>query len=548
VNNKKKILMALLGSVCVTPYGVYGDNLDGFGDSNKFKEGIHTQSIEEFNQQRFATNAAVLEILSRNAIYKTKSEGERNIFAAMFTAITWSSPEAHSNLTLATGSSQNPKLVQKVIDLLEKTITVALRGDDAQSIVRDIQSGSENLLLYKRLVKPIKSNNALTLLPFSDSATATDAAGNAATVTLPITIDTVVNPFAINAIPTPTNNTTPTISGTVEAGSTVSVEINGQTINATINGTNWTATPISALTHGDYTVTATAMDAAGNVSAPVTLTPNLTVMPVTSITNVLTANSPSYNAIGGLNNHVFSLIEFTCTENPATNFTFKYNWKNIGGGPEITSTTADITSAPLVSTNRTYTQLHAPFIGSESSVQSEVEASWAGVVIPDGQYSVVDIIPVNTVGTINTTPYVTNANVESFSPGLTHIFGWITAPRTCVVNTGLMYTRAIYVAPGSTMTLYLFDQLNATESSGITFGTINVTINNYIFFVGGFSFVAQSRVKLGNRYAYAARFKAPTNNAISRVSFSNSGTYLSADGTNTPWIFTTIGSPPTISK
>ena len=59
--------MALLGSVCVTPYGVYGDNLDGFGDSNKFKEGIHTQSIEEFNQQRFATNAAVLEILSRAA-------------------------------------------------------------------------------------------------------------------------------------------------------------------------------------------------------------------------------------------------------------------------------------------------------------------------------------------------------------------------------------------------------------------------------------------------------------------------------------------------
>jgi len=463
MNNKKKILMALLGSVCVTPYGVYGDNLDGFGDSNKSKEGIHTQSIEEFNQQRFATNAAVLEILSRNAIYKTKSEGERNIFAAMFTAITWSSPEAHSNLTLATGSSQNPKLVQKVIDLLEKTITVALRGDDAQSIVRDIQSGSENLLLYKRLVKPIKSNNSLTLLPFSDSATATDAAGNAATVTL---------------------------------------------------------------------------------------TPNLTVMPVTSITNVLTANSPSYNAIGGLNNHVFSLIEFTCTENPATNFTFKYNWKNIGGGPEITSTTAVITSAPLVSTNRTYTQLHAPFIGSESSDQSAVEASWAGVVIPDGQYSVVDIIPVNTVGTINTTPYVTNANVESFSPGLTHIFGWITAPRTCVVNTGiLMYPRAIYVAPGSTMTLYLFDQLNATESSGITFGTINVTINSYPPLFPGFSFVAQSRVKLGNRYAYAARFKAPTgNNAISSVSFSNSGTYLSADGTNTPWIFTTIGSPPTISK
>ena len=65
-----------------------------------------------------------------------------------------------------------------------------------------------------------------------------------------------------------TNDNTPTISGTAEANSTVRV-FNGATQigTASADGSgNWTFTPSSALADGSNTITARAVDAAGNVS------------------------------------------------------------------------------------------------------------------------------------------------------------------------------------------------------------------------------------------------------------------------------------------
>ncbi|MFV0262383.1 MAG: BapA/Bap/LapF family large adhesin [Kluyvera sp.] len=122
------------------------------------------------------------------------------------------------------------------------------------------------------------------------TVTATDAAGNVSTATSPIafTVDTVA-PLPILALSVSndvgttalisgatTKDSTPIIGGRAEAGSTVTV-YNGQTVigttTAAADGT-WSIAP-SSLADKTYTFTATATDAAGNVSQaspPFTLT------------------------------------------------------------------------------------------------------------------------------------------------------------------------------------------------------------------------------------------------------------------------------------
>ncbi|WP_199063880.1 Ig-like domain-containing protein, partial [Serratia sp. ASV30] len=67
-----------------------------------------------------------------------------------------------------------------------------------------------------------------------------------------------------------TNDNTPTLSGSAEAGSMVTVYDNGQAIGSTTADANgkWTLTPATALTDGNHSLHITATDVAGNISAP----------------------------------------------------------------------------------------------------------------------------------------------------------------------------------------------------------------------------------------------------------------------------------------
>jgi len=101
------------------------------------------------------------------------------------------------------------------------------------------------------------------------TATATDAAGNTATDSNNFTVDVTAPTVAVTAPAegSSTNDTTPTYSGTVEAGATVVITVDGVVLgNATVTGTSWTFTSIVPLTEGSHTVTATATDAAGNTA------------------------------------------------------------------------------------------------------------------------------------------------------------------------------------------------------------------------------------------------------------------------------------------
>jgi large repetitive protein len=115
---------------------------------------------------------------------------------------------------------------------------------------------------------------------YSYTATATDAAGNTSVAGGPLafTVDTqapsaptiadasVVNGYVNAANDTPRQ----TLGGLAEAGSTVNVYLNGATSPAfttSADGSgNWSVT-LGDLADGSYSYTATATDAAGNVSA-----------------------------------------------------------------------------------------------------------------------------------------------------------------------------------------------------------------------------------------------------------------------------------------
>ena len=104
------------------------------------------------------------------------------------------------------------------------------------------------------------------------TATAKDGAGNVspASTAITLTIDLMApDTPLLTSVSAATNNTKPTIAGTAEALSTITV-LDGITVLGTTKALAtgaWTFTPTTALTSGAHSITATAKDAAGNVSA-----------------------------------------------------------------------------------------------------------------------------------------------------------------------------------------------------------------------------------------------------------------------------------------
>jgi Bacterial Ig-like domain len=104
---------------------------------------------------------------------------------------------------------------------------------------------------------------------------ATDSAGNIGFKEAALTIDTIVSPFTLKAVTTPTKDKAQIISGTVEAGSTVNVAVGtAAAVAATVTGTTWSA-PNVALVEGVNKITVTATDAFGNTG---TLPSSITVI------------------------------------------------------------------------------------------------------------------------------------------------------------------------------------------------------------------------------------------------------------------------------
>ncbi len=108
--------------------------------------------------------------------------------------------------------------------------------------------------------------------PYSIHVVARDAAGNdsLASLTRSITVDRTAPAKPVISSPaggSGTNNSKPPISGTAEAGSTLKLTIDLATVDVAVSGGGtWTYTPPVALTNGSHTLSAKAVDAAGNQS------------------------------------------------------------------------------------------------------------------------------------------------------------------------------------------------------------------------------------------------------------------------------------------
>ena len=148
------------------------------------------------------------------------------------------------------------------------------------------------------------STDALQLADgtYTFEATARDAAGNTSTITHTVTIDTSAPGVAITAPAdnSETSDNTPTVAGTAEVSSTVTVTItdsNGtvvetQTPTVDANG-DWTF-DAAQLADGTYTVAASATDAAGNTG----MATNVTFTVDTTAPSV-TITAPADNAVTG---------------------------------------------------------------------------------------------------------------------------------------------------------------------------------------------------------------------------------------------------------
>ncbi len=99
------------------------------------------------------------------------------------------------------------------------------------------------------------------------NANVSDAAGNSATATQTITVDTLAASLVIDGGATVlTNDNTPLITGTSDAeGRTVTVTVDGQTLPSVVTGGIWSVSP-TLLSDGANGVNATVSDLAGNVA------------------------------------------------------------------------------------------------------------------------------------------------------------------------------------------------------------------------------------------------------------------------------------------
>jgi large repetitive protein len=197
-----------------------------------------------------------------------------------------SAPSAPYTLTIDTTAPDTP--------LLNPSDGTLLAGTSEPGSTVDIDVDGDGTPDYS-VVADAEGNWSVVLDPaLADgtevSVTASDAAGNtsapATTLVDTSLVDTIppAAPLIASALDDvgsvtgaladgdSTDDTTPTLSGTAEAGSTVHIFLDAVLLDSvTADGSgNWSYTVAPALAEGSYSFTATSEDAAGNVSAPST--------------------------------------------------------------------------------------------------------------------------------------------------------------------------------------------------------------------------------------------------------------------------------------
>ena len=368
------------------------------------------------------------------------------------------------------------------------------------------------------------------------TATATDVAGNtsAPTAAVSITLDMDAPMVTIaTATPQTVKDASLTLTGTVEAGSTVDVLKGGTSIGtASVTGTDWTFAV--TLADGGNTFTATATDVAGNTSAPtaaVSITldmdaPMVTIATATpqtvkdaslTLTGTVEAGSTVDVLKGGTSIGTASVT--------GTDWTFAVTLAD--GGNTFTATATDVagnTSAPTAAVSITL-DMDAPMVTIATATPQTVKDASLTLTGTVEAGSTVDVLKGGTsIGTASVTGTdwtfaVTLADGgNTFTATATDVAGNTSAPTAAVSITLDMDAPMVTIATATPQTvkdasLTLTGTVEAGSTvdvlkGGTSIGTASVTGTDWTFAVtladGGNTFTATATDVAGNTSAPTA--------------------------------------------
>ncbi|MEV4778337.1 Ig-like domain-containing protein [Burkholderia sp. LMU1-1-1.1] len=199
-----------------------------------------------------------------------------------------------------------------------------------------------------------------------------------------------------------TNDTTPTFTGTAEAGATVRLyDTDGTTVldTAIATGGNWTLTS-SALAAGAHSVSVKATDAAGNTSAA-SATQTVTIMTAAPTVSI-TSNVASLKA------NETATITFTFSSDPGATFT----WDGSSGDVVVSGGTLGAISGTGLTRTATFTPAAAT-----DNVAASITVTAASYADVAGNGGAAGLTPTLNIDTIALAPTIAGANAASDSGG-----------------------------------------------------------------------------------------------------------------------------------
>jgi MYXO-CTERM domain-containing protein len=259
--------------------------------------------------------------------------------------------------------------------------------------------------------------------PHTVRATATDAAGNTSPDSNTNTFIVDADPPATPVVLTPANgsvtsDTTPTYSGTGEAGSTINVIVDGVAVGTTTVDAagNWSFTPVVPLADGAHAVRATATDSGGNTS-PDSNTNNFTVDTTAPAApavitpadgSLINDSTPTYSGTAEPNSTVTVIVDGasvgTTTADATGAWSFTPTTALADGSHSVRATSTDAAgnTSPSSNTNTFTLDTAAPaapvvLTPANGSTTSDTTPAYSGTAEPNSPVTIiVDGTPVGT--------------------------------------------------------------------------------------------------------------------------------------------------------
>ncbi|NJM42245.1 MAG: adhesin, partial [Anaerolineae bacterium] len=232
-------------------------------------------------------------------------------------------PAASTPVTIDSTAPVSPAIVAPTAGSTLSDTTPTISGTGEPSSTVKVTDGVGGPTLCTTTVQAdgtwsCTSPFALSDGPHTLAATATDPAGNtSAPTTRPITIDSTVPATPAITSPAPgsvVSDTTPTLSGTAEPSSTVTIKDGPTTICTAVADASgaWTCTLSTPLSNGPHSITASSTDPAGNTSpssAPTAITvdnaaPSAPVITVPAASSTTSDNTPTISGTAEPNSTV----------------------------------------------------------------------------------------------------------------------------------------------------------------------------------------------------------------------------------------------------